>query len=227
VLQIQNIALRGVAASDCFLEFEKARDNIGAGLVSCRISHADLRESMFLEEHGFRFIEMVYYPEFDNFSTLSDDNCHDLSIENTYANDIPFLAEIAGSVFRNERFFIDHRLDTALGNLRYQNWIKNAFEDSSQQLLTIRDKRNIVAFFVTEMMDDGLCYWHLNAVSPDFQSQGYGKSAWTTMLKEAHSRGANKVRTCIAARNYRVLNLYSRLGFYFSSPSMTFHWVRT
>jgi RimJ/RimL family protein N-acetyltransferase len=46
------------------------------------------------------------------------------------------------------------------------------------------------------------------------------------MLVQAKRAGAKRVRTSVVARNNRVLNLYARLGFRFSQPKMTFHWVR-
>jgi RimJ/RimL family protein N-acetyltransferase len=39
-------------------------------------------------------------------------------------------------------------------------------------------------------------------------------------------QGARSIRTTISARNTAVMNLYARLGFRFSAPDMTFHWVR-
>jgi len=46
------------------------------------------------------------------------------------------------------------------------------------------------------------------------------------MLHQAREAGAQRVRTCIVARNHRVLNLYAGLGFRFPPPQMTFHWVK-
>ena len=40
-------------------------------LVSCRLDHLQLRESMALESLGFRFIETVYRPRFDAFGGVS------------------------------------------------------------------------------------------------------------------------------------------------------------
>ena len=97
----------------------------------------------------------------------------------------------------------------------------------SQRLHVIRDGSLLAAFFVTERLADGTCYWHLNAVTPDAQGKGYGRRAWLAMLHQAQGDGAQRVRTSIVARNHRVLNLYARLGFRFPPPLMTFHWVRS
>lgn len=225
VLQIGQLEVHGTAADQEFKAFEAARDDMGAGLVSCRLAHDRLRESMLLEDHGFRFIEMAYHPELDRLESIAlpDDA---LRIARATAQDLPEVLEIAGNAFRNERFHVDPRLAPSLGDLRYCNWVKSSLDHPRQRLEVVCDGERLVAFFVTEMLDDGTCYWHLNAVAPNAQGQGYGRRAWQAMLRQAREEGARRVRTCIVARNHRVLNLYARLGFRFSPPLMTFHWVR-
>ncbi|MGQ9686808.1 MAG: GNAT family N-acetyltransferase, partial [Thiobacillaceae bacterium] len=106
------------------------------------------------------------------------------------------------------------------------NWVRNSFNHQTQRLEVVFDAGRLVAFFITEMLADGTCYWHLNAVAPEAQGQGYGKRVWRLMIDKAYKEGAKRIQTSIAARNHRVLNLYARLGFDFPKPLMTFHWVR-
>ncbi len=227
VLQISRIEVRGPSAGRDFARFEAAREDMGAGLVSCRMPHANLRESMLLEEHGFRFIEMLYQPEMDDLAGYdASAGPAALGVRVATDADLPLLMEIAGSAFRNERFHVDPRLDSSLADQRYRNWVKSSHSHPSQRLYAICDGPRRVSFFVTEMLGDGTCYWHLNAVAPDAQGQGYGRRAWRAMLHQAQAAGARRVRTCIVARNHRVLNLYAKLGFRFPPPLMTFHWVR-
>lgn len=224
VLQITRLERRGPGASDAMSSFEQARDALGALLVSCRLEHDRLRESMLLEDHGFRFIEMLYQPEL----MLSDQNAlpeETLIAKKARIDDLPAVLEIAGNAFRNERFHVDPRLDPSLGDRRYCNWVRSSLDHPSQELHVLRDGGEIVSFFVLEMQADGTCYWHLNAVTPNAQGRGYGQRAWQTMLHQASLHGADRVQTCIVARNYRVLNLYAKLGFRFPPPLMTFHWV--
>ena len=204
--------------------FEAARDSEGAGLVSCRLPHSHIRESMFLEEHGFRFIEMLYQPELLLEQRARVDGAT-LSVRRAEKTDLPSIIDIAGKAFCNERFHVDPRLGAELGNRRYQNWVRSSFSHPDQHLYALKDNGKLVAFFVTEMQANGVCYWHLNAVAPEAQGQGYGTRAWQAMIKQAAENGAQKIRTSIVARNNRVLNLYARLGFRFPPPLMTFHWV--
>ena len=226
VLQFTHLEVRGPAAGGDLAIFEQARDRLGAGLVSCRLDHDRLLESMLLEDHGFRFIEMVFHPELENLQdhTLPDNN--GLEAAPASHEDLPAILDIAGSAFRNERFHVDPRLDPALGDRRYRNWVESSLDHDRQRLHVLKEGGRIVAFFVTEHQEDGTCYWHLNAVAPTAQGQGYGRRAWLAMLRLAKQEDAVRIRTCIVARNHRVLNLYARLGFRFPPPLMTFHWVR-
>lgn len=225
VLQIGRIEVRGRDADTEFAEFEAVRDRLRCRLVSCRLPHERLKESMFLEAHGFRFIEMVHYPELDGLQTKDLGAPAQLTVSRAESSDLPAVQQIAERVFRNERFHVDPRLDPDIGDRRYRNWVTSSFHHPSQELHCVRDEQRVIAFFVTEMLADRTCYWHLNAVAPDAQGRGHGRTAWRAMMHQARESGAERVRTCIAARNHRVLNLYCGLGFRFSPPEMTFHWV--
>lgn len=226
VLQINGLEVRGANARETMADFECARDACRSGLVSCRLSHHLLRESMLLEDVGFRFIEMVYQPEINLYgSSEFHDTGHLTALLATEA-DLPEVLAVAGSAFRNERFHVDPRLSVECANERYRNWARSSLSHPTQRLCVLRANSALLAFFVTEALPDGTCYWHLNAVSPEFQGKGYGRLAWRTMLEQARREGMVRVRTSIVARNHRVLNLYASLGFSFAAPAMTFHWVR-
>ena len=227
VWQLDSIELNGDGADTDMLLFEKARDKAGVGLVSCRLGHDRLDISMFLEVRGFRFIEMIYQPVLEIASNrLSDLPASSLAVVRATQEDLPQLIDIAGTAFCAERFHVDPRLGPEMGNKRYQNWIRNSLTHPTQQLYALKDDNAIVSFFVTEMLDNGTCYWHLNAVSPRYQGRSYGLRSWSAMLQQAADAGAMRVRTSIVASNHRVLNLYARLGFRFPPPLMTFHWVK-
>ena len=198
----------------------------GCGQGQC-LAHDKLRESMLLEEIGFRFIEMLYQPTLDLAKAGAPTSCdHGMTVSTATEQDMPRVLAIAGSAFQNERIHMDPRLPSRLGDMRYQNWARDALTHSSQRLKILREKNEIVAFFVTEDQPDKTCYWHLNAVAPDAQGRGVGRRTWRAMLEDAQLGGAKRVQTSIVARNNRVLNLYASLAFTFPPPLMTFHWVR-
>lgn len=226
VLQITSMEIQGNNADSDMQLFESARDRLGAGLVSCRLPHACMEESMLLEDHGFRFIEMVYQPEIELTNFSGDHQDPLVKILPAREIDLPILRGIAATAFHHERFKMDHRLDPAISAQRYQNWVSSSICHPTQKLLTLFNGEQAIGFFVTELLNDCTCYWHLNAIAPSSQGSGLGRRAWLGMLHHAATTGAQRVRTSIAARNQRVLNLYASLGFCFAPPSMTFHWTR-
>jgi len=194
-------------------------------LVSCRLAHDRLRESMFLEQAGFRFVEMVLHP---HVADLQGYSCapQGLRVERAVESDLTDIEAIATRAFGYERFHADPRLQPDLADRRYQTWVRNSCNHAQQRLYKISDGPDLVAFFVTENHPDGLCYWHLTAIAPELQGRGYGKRVWREMLRHHQREGMARVATTIAARNTPVLNLYSSLDFRFQPPEMTFHWLR-
>jgi len=226
VLQITNFKLTGNAEPKDLRTFEQERDHVGAGMVSCRLPHDALRESMLLEDCGFRFIEMVCQPEHDLTGAEQAATNQQLNISEAHQDELEALCAIAQSAFTHERFRMDPRLDPAISDKRYRNWVASSLRHPTQKLWAIHVHDQPIAFFITELQDDGTCYWHLNAVAPAAQGQGFGKQAWQGMMQLARAAGAQRIRTCVAIRNERVMNLYAQLGFRFTPPQMTFHWVR-
>lgn len=207
-----------------YAAFESWRNINQCKLISCRLDHAQLNESIFLEEKGFRFIETVLHPKLERLSQL---NISDQGLKIYPANekDLPSLKSIAESAFRHERFHIDPRINPRIGDLRYGRWVMTSFMHPRQRLLKILDNDILIALFIIEVIDNGCIYWHLTAVSPQQQGKGYGRRTWLSMLEYHRSNGHHTVMTTISARNTRILNLYSSLNFRFLPPEMTFHWI--
>ena len=226
VAQIERIRVLdpGQARAD-YAAFESWRDSRRCGLVSCRLGHDRLDESMLLEDRGFRFIEMVLHPRLENLERL-DIPDQGLDIVPAEESDIAALSMIAESAFADDRFHVDPRLDPRRGDVRYGRWVASTVGHPKQRLLKILDGASLVAFFIVEAREDGSIYWHLTTVSPAFQGRGYGRRTWLAMLRYHVKNGHNAVSTTISARNIVVLNLYSGLSFRFSPPDMTFHWIR-
>lgn len=195
-------------------------------MVSCRLGHEKLRESMFLEDRGFRFLEMMLHPVFDGLQSLKIPD-QALNVLPATSDDIDEVLAIAESAFTNERFYIDPRLPRDCSHQRYGRWARSALNHPRQKLLKIMDEDVLVAFFVVEEDDAQSAYWHLTAVSPLQHGKGYGHRTWLSVLKYHQDNGMKQVRTSIAARNSAVLNLYSKLNFRFQAPEMTFHWIRS
>lgn len=194
-------------------------------LISCRLDHERLRESMALEAIGFRFVEMTYGPR---LKSLDDTVAPDHLIHITEAShaDLGAIEEIAYSAFSTGRFLLDRRLDPELSSRRYANWVRTSFIDARHAVLKAEVDGDLVGFFIVERRPDAGVYWHLTAIAPRCQGKGIGLSLWRTMLLRHRREGATYVETTISGHNVPAINLYGRLGFSFASAQMTFHRFR-
>ena len=205
--------------------FEAWRDEHALTLVSCRLDHRRLRESMALEARGFRFIELVYRPRFDGVQSLSFGD-QGLAIEPAKAADLPQIEAIARSAFTTGRHALDFRLDPTLSPRRYVTWVRSALHHPTQRLLKADVDGRVAGFFVIEALPGKRCYWHLTAVAPAAQGGGVGKRLWRAMLMRHRTEGIETVETCVSGHNLPVLNLYATLGFRLAACEMTLHWMR-
>lgn len=191
-------------------------------LVSCRLDHTRLRESMALEDVGFRFVEMVHEPRLDLADRVAAPR-RMLQVGEAAEDDLAAIEEVAHAAFTTGRFLLDWRLPPELSRRRYAAWVRNSFEDPGHEVLKATVDGELVGFFIVEARPDGSVYWHLTAIAPRWQGKGMGMSLWRTMLLRHRTNGATSVSTTISGHNPPALNLYARLGFKFGAAQMTFH----
>lgn len=228
VAQIDRMSINdGTGADLAFGEFIRWCENSGVVLCSCRLSSRETEEALLLQRHGFYFVEMSYQPELNELQSLSiiaENNNPEVEIVFASEKDIDSIAEIAKNSFSMERFHVDPFLGKHLGDLRYETWARTSFANPKHQILKIMVKGEIAGFFIIENSPEQDCYWHLTALSPQFQGCGLGSIVWKKVLQFVKQNGAKKVRTSISARNTAVLSIYSKLSFRFPMPTITFHW---
>jgi ribosomal protein S18 acetylase RimI-like enzyme len=226
VAQISTLTLAdAMRAQGDFERFEHWRDEESVRLVSCRLDHERLRESMFLEARGFRFIELVYQPRFADVQAIPDAD-YGIEIRAATERDEPEIAEIAATAFTTGRYLLDWRLGPESNGLRYAAWIRNSFANPAHRVLKATENGRIVAFFVVETHPGGTCYWHLTAVAEGHRGRGVGRRVWHAMLMLHKADGVAEVETLVSGHNLPVLNLYAALGFRLRRAQMTFHWLR-
>lgn len=223
VAQIGRLELtEGAAPAAVLRDFDFWCAEQGVRFVSCRLEHTRLRESMALEEAGFRFVEMVHEPELDLAGRVAAPR-QVIHVAEATAGDLQPIQEIAYSAFSTGRFLLDWRLPQELSRRRYAAWVRNSVADPTHAVLKAEHDGALVGFFIVEARPDRTVYWHLTAIAPAWQGKGIGTSLWRTMLLRHRTDGASSVSTTISGHNSAALNLYARLGFTFGAAQMTFH----
>jgi len=89
----------------------------GCKLVTCRLPHDQLRESMLLESCDFRFVEMVMHPRLRDLSEYESDS--EFSVLLSTADDLSEIERIARTAFSTDRIRLDPRLSPELASERY------------------------------------------------------------------------------------------------------------
>src|SRR5687767_13917364 len=126
---------------------------------------------MFLEERGFRFVEMVYPLRLRDVHKQDVPN-QGMEFLPADSEDLDEIQGIARDAFSTGRLNVDPRLGPELGGRRYAAWVSNSFKHATQRLYRVVLDGRIAAFFVIEMMANQRMYWHLTAVAPAFQGRG-------------------------------------------------------
>ena len=193
-------------------------------LCSARIAQSCIIESIFLEDRGFRFIELNYVPHLDDLH-LAHIPSSEIEIAPATSADREHLIAIAERSFQIGRFHLDPRIDSAVASRRYGQWVQRAFDNQNQRVLKCTHAGFIVGCFVVEMSEPSSRFWSLTGLDPEFIGRGLGYSTWTAMMRYHQLEGVRKIVTSISSHNIAVMNLYVKLGFRFSEPRVTLHWT--
>ena len=223
VMEIKKIEIRDVQKAR--IQLSKIIEELTfhkTALISCRMPHEFLRESMVLENVGFKFIETILHPFTDRLYEKEFVSDKSILIEEAKEGELVNLSKIAQISFKSDRFTVDYRIPENCSGNRYKNWLLSCKYQSNQKVYKFSKNKNIVGFFIVEE-DFTLrnAYWNLTAISPKYQGKGLGRECWEAMLSYYQSLNFNEVSTTISARNSPVLNLYSKLNFRFRNPEMT------
>lgn len=227
VAQVQDIEVRERRAAEReMLRLADWLADHNVELAACRLHNAKLLESAALEGVGFRFIEMVYSMQIDPRSLeLGGSSQVDLQWLPASEADRTEIQQLASEAFATGRWNMDWSVGQKLGGRRYADWVGRSMADPRHEVQRAIVDGQTAGLFITEAQEDASVYWHLTAVSPQWQGKGVGKAMWTSMLHRHASDGAKLVHTTIAARNIPVLNLYARLGWRFMDCQMSYHWA--
>jgi RimJ/RimL family protein N-acetyltransferase len=226
VAQIARIKVRDFrGALTAFDQFVQWKDDQGIDFCTAKIPHGNTLESFLVQARGYHFIELNYRPEV-RLDQRSFDRHGNLEFKEAVGTDLAELCDMASRIYRHTRFNLDPFLDDSMANIRYANWMKNAFEHPGQRVVKCMNEGRISAFFVQEYPKPKDVFWSLVGMAPEFLGQGLAKQIWSAALNWLSEQGVSTVSTSISSLNTAVVNLYARLGFAFPAPDMTFHWHR-
>ena len=197
----------------------------GVRFVTARLPHHQIDAVGFLEQVGFRFVELNYRP---HTKTLVRYAAADgVLIRPATEDDMVTVASVAAQVFQATRFTADTRLSRDVNSQRYRSWALAAFCNPDQGVFVGFRQGTFAAFFVVERPSVNTIHWSLVAMDPALAGRGFAGDVWSTMLVHHRADGVDTVSTSISSLNVSAMNLYVSLGFSFPEPSVTLHWLPT
>jgi len=132
---------------------------------------------------------------------------------------------IAQHAFRAGRYHRDGRFPRALSDLRYKQWMTNAFTSLGQgsRLYLTGEVGHATGFFHVNL-DGEYAYITIIAVAPDKQGGRTGLDLAAGALADLKAIGIRKMNSKISAMNSGVMNLAVFLGWRLADAHAVFHW---
>lgn len=228
VVQIEGLTLRAQDGADsAFAGYQRWARDRDVALEVCKLPAARLAEVAWLQRHGFRWIETMYYPALADLQKFTwEPRDADLTLRPMAPHELPLVQSLAAEAFVTSRFSIDPDICKLRGASRYATWVRNSAADAGQQVLVAEQAGAIAGFFIVQEREvDGQkqAYWHLTAIASAFQGQGLGKRLWRQVMQWHRDRGCQQLRTAISGHNLPVIGLYGQLGFRFERAEVTLH----
>ena len=135
------------------------------------------------------------------------------------------IETIAATSFAHGRYHADPRFPQELADRRYLQWVRNTLQNPGKaDHVYVLEQDGGVAGFYHVTIENDISDLRLAALASDLKGTMLGVELYSAMLQELRRKNVRKVVTSISALNYNIVNLYSMLGFRFSSPEITYHW---
>lgn len=196
---------------------EKALQQAGEMVGHFTLKVDPLADKRLLHQFGFYYCDTLIEPHC-NATRLRAVRHPEATISKDV--DVGQAMAICHGAFTHGRFHRDFNLPKTAADLRYDNWLKQLLE--AQQVYGLY-WQNALAGFVAHNGNNLV----LHAVAIKYRGKGLSKYWWSEVCTELFAVGHNQVKSSISATNLAVLNLYSSLGFAFSTPQDVYHRMTT
>ena len=135
------------------------------------------------------------------------------------------IEAIAAQSFVHGRYHADPRFPQHLANRRYSQWVRNTLSTpSAVDRMYVMEQGGRVAGFYHVTIEGDISDLRLAAVVADLKGTGLGVRLYAAMLHELRRQHVRRAVARISAVNRDVVNIFSMLGFRFSSPEVVYHW---
>ena len=188
-------------------------------LVQCKIPSSAISLIDRLKMQGFSFVESEVLFQ----KPLAVSSGSQRIYEPISPQDIEALCELAAEVFIHTRFR-EPWFTQADASRLYRQWVKNAIDQSFDDicLMEFVDKR-AAGFVTARMLDQKHASIGLIGTNPSFRGKGYGKILLQRIETWSMEQGADTLCVATQGSNSAAMQLYLRQGYLFKNLSYWFY----
>lgn len=173
-----------------------------------------LSDTRLLHQYGFYYCDTLIEPWCSRAELLLPAARPDAIISRDVK--LPELLAICRHSFLHGRFHRDFNLPRAMSDLRYENWLRQLYEQQCVFGLFLGDElAGFIAYSGNSLV--------LHAIAEKFRGKGLAKYWWGTACTQLFAGGHDELKSSVSAANVAVVNLYASLGFRFRNPVDVYH----
>lgn len=243
--ETRNLGMPSYAISDSFFEsfdeimladeIERLFHQNGPIFIQARLHKAQLPFAISLQRVGFIYAESTLVPttilkknrSLEKFKEnpsafipgLYDEQQIGFNkVERSDETALQSIRSIAREAFVDDRFHLDPKCPPQMADERFVHWVNDLAADESV-IFYILSLKNVPLAFMTRKKENLI----LAGFGKEYRLSGLGDYLWLSVLLDMLKEDLYKVHTLFSVYNTGVMNLYTRLGFNFTDPCVTFH----
>ena len=218
--KVMNRSVLSITSFDREQDFESFEssyvDEFDPGYVTCKVPLSKMQDALKLQDFGFKFIECQIQSRFlfSDPCSVDDENFTYTLVEGD--DDLAKVIEIARSSITEDRYSKDIDIDPALSSLRYELYLRDSFERSTDEIWLLKSKVSGEPIFFRSHrnLDKNQVLLLLGGTSVKYLNLGIGMIAWNFTVNQMIRSNVKGATTHISASNIPVFNLeINHIGF--------------
>ncbi len=217
----QQIAQSLPEARECLRQWALANR---CELIGCSVPATDMLAYTLLPKLDFAFVDytLKIYTKSLHLAQLP---MNKIPVRSALPEDQASVERIAQMAFRAGRYHADPLFPRALVDLRYKQWLTNAYASLGQNSrLYVTGEPGAVTSFFHVTVNGTESYITIIAVDPAHHGTPLGVELCAGVLRDLQQSGIKRMSSKVSALNSGVMNFVNYYGWRFGDPQVVFHW---
>jgi hypothetical protein len=184
--------------------------------VTCKIQMSKMEDALKLQEFGFRFIECQIQSRFLFSEPCIVDDENFTYTQVLTKEDLESVISIARVAITEDRFSKDFELESSLSASRYELYLRDSFENSTDEIWLLKSKKSGEPIFFRShrKLENKEVLLLLGGTATKYLNLGIGIVAWNFTVNQMLKSEVKGATTNISASNIAVFNLeINHIGF--------------